>query len=245
MNFVKEIYVDGALNETLRFQEGSSRSPWMTSKDSAQILFVFEQVVQVSSIRLQFWVLSYSDEITVHLEIPSGIKHEWKSVFTLNVAGEPPALNRVVDISGPLEPATGLRIDLRGGHPDPFYQRYRIGLKHLSLDARASKVPDPETSTTTDIKQPSYEGTALKGDRKRRAPLYAFPDAAVVLKAVDQTERSPWRILTAKSRHKEKLEGRSMNNKDLGMHLLPRFTTPSKWTIPSSADIHSLKRKCM
>lgn len=245
MQLVKEIYADGRLNETLRGQDPSGDVIWRTSRDKADFILVFNQPVRVSSVLIQFWVTSYSDVVRLHCESAAGTGEEWKCIDSLKLPSSDTTLNRVAEFVGAYPVTTRIRIEMEGGHADPFCRHYRIGLKKLELSvspAVALVDNEPQRQAVNTDHQLVLQNMNTKRERKRRAPLYAFPDPVVVLSAIDQTDYSPWKLLTLTSSHKEKLQQRSTKELDFGFHILPRFTTPSKWTVPSNEDINLMKR---
>ena len=82
-------------------------------------------------------------------------------------------------------------------------------------------------------KKPSVQRRKLRWD-----PVFTFPPAEEVMKALYQTETSPWALLSLKSGHREKLRERYGENKSV-KHILQRMKAPSFNSIPSIHDKHA------
>jgi hypothetical protein len=79
----------------------------------------------------------------------------------------------------------------------------------------------------------------INQNRKLRwDPVFNFPPAEYVMRALYQTQTSPWSLLSLKSAHREKIRERYGEKKTL-KHILQKMKAPSFNSIPSIHDKHA------
>ena len=100
---------------------------------------------------------------------------------------------------------------------------------------------NPEDAEATTVKRHAHPMKDHPQDRHQKLkwdPVFQFPPAEEVMKALYQTEVSPWILLSSKSAHREKLRERYVEIKSL-KHILQKMKAPSFNSIPSILEKHN------
>lgn len=234
---VKEILVNGASDSKLREMVEGKPGPWLTVNDPVDVDIFFDGVFVVEDIYIQFWALSFPDKIVCFLD--GEVERQNSSWISL---GKPDSISRGVDMevaySGIKREAYRIRLSLSGGQADRFYHRYMIGVKELRLTVSERAVPivsEPVPSAGAQEEIDTKKELAIRHDR-----LFLFPQFPQVLQALYQTSKSPWRILSLKSRHAERMLERGLCEEFVGKHVLRPYTSPCGTSVPSRTDMLEL-----
>jgi hypothetical protein len=246
---IKEIHADGSPCLDLVDLVQGRGVPWTTIHNKAEIIVEFTGKCSLRVLELRFWAVSFADKIRIYAEIETPIRgSSWKLYATEASAFIPDEcpINRMVQFKGPFPVSSRLKIELREGHIDPFYQRYRIGIGTLHFEGDVfeecsiveSAVADQSSASSTD----DILRNGISISERKAVALFAFPEIKKVLDSVEQRNRSPWKLLTVNSTHKQKLTERSKNERHVLKYILPRYYPPTDESIPSKDELNRLNR---
>jgi hypothetical protein len=245
-NFVKEIHVNGEPSKDLHDITRGVNALWRTMDDPIEVVVLFEDVVEISRIEVDFWVTCVPKKLHIYTDREVGRdKMTWAIRATEKAAMVFGVVNPTMRFEGPFPPTSRLQMCFSGGQLDPFYRLYRYGMRRLTISG--SKLPkDEEPSQKLSALVPSSTKSLdsldklLRVSKKMVSPLYAFPDSRTVFSAIQQRRESPWKLLSYKSRHKQKLEERLKQKDSKPRFLLPRFYPPISNSIPSLEQFNRL-----
>lgn len=238
MDGVKEIYVDGALDPDLKLCLLPEGHLWRWLQDSVSLSFLLDTLHVIESIEIHFWAISHADAIELLYEGTEGTKELFQRVSPqIENSGN---VGRVLRFSCPLTPVQRFTIRLSGGHLDPFFYRYRIGIRRLKIGKHRVAKPENMVASTKAayerLDHPLSEEKQLSKQTIRRNPKskYTLPEARVVMDALSQSDRSPWKILSGKTSL-----GETSGIQKSMRYILPRLASASMASLPSRQDILS------
>lgn len=245
MESIKEIHVNGELAPELLHLFRIQTLPWRSLDDSVTITIYLDSFCTLSSFGFQFWAMCHADSVRIaYGSITASGDCSWVSLPSDAIKLSESVINRTVDVVKPGFACDRIRIEMSHGHLDGFFHRYHIGIKRMNIEAThlSRATPDPiveEGSKVVQLTAPiSIKPTPMTSGRRtmRRDPLFVFPQAAGVFAALYQRRTSPWQLLSAKSRHKEKIRER-LSQPPEERYLLPRLGTPTNSSLPSRGDV--------
>ena len=235
---IKEIHVNGALCPELHDLMLSDGGLWRQVHESAEIIIGFDAETIISAMEIQFWTTCYPNTIRISAETMNvHSKLTWTLFSTENLAQARVIVNRTVKVVGPFPPTRRLKLDFDGGHIDPLFRRFKLGLKRLcieGLDLQSISAPSVVESSAF----PTIAATAIaipthKVSDKEVAPLFAFPDAQLVMSAVLSDAKNAWILLSRGSLHRKKLAERRDHELLIPQYILPPHYPASAGSIPT------------
>ena len=238
---VQEILVDGKPDQQLMSLVDGNGEVWRSLDDCVTITLAFAGMSVIRSMYLEFWAVCHADSIRVYYDGQThGSESSWQILGGEGDCVIEGSVNRRIFLQDIGVTTRKLKIELSHGHLDTFSRRYRLGLKNVEIGGYPATPLDADSEPTfIDTNKPVpvneiYTPGTVKRVR-RRDPLFVFPAADVVMAAILQTGTSPWRLLSGKSNHKQKLVGKLGEKPRL--YILPRLGIPSLTSIPSRSDI--------
>ena len=234
---IREILVNDKIDPVLQGVVTGSGDLWLTAQDDVDVIIIFDEVLYVEEVYIQFWALSYADKIVLYFErIAAGAQSCWNRVGEPVIVSD--GVNREVKYAGMNFLTSKIRLRLSGGHLDTFYRRYMLGIKQLIASTKFLGLDKPDISDhKTETAAPLHPGSnETRSTMRRRDPLFVFPSSREVLRALYQNRRSPWRILSLQSRHAERIRERGLIEDPVGKHVLIRYTSPTSVSVPSRSE---------
>jgi hypothetical protein len=236
---IKEIHVDGIINDRLLSLANSQSELWRSVADRAELCIYFDMDVVVSSLEIQFWTTCYPSRIKLSAEtmnVHSQLTFNLVSTISLNVPDG--CVNRMVKFDGGFPVTRKLKLELEGGYLDPLFRRFKLGIMML----RVTGVPfvsahDAHETSGSSREFPNNPNPTRKMSDKEVAPLFAFPDAQLVMSAVKNLESDAWKILSAGSMHRKKLKERRSREILNAKYILQPYYPASGETIPTRHEI--------
>jgi hypothetical protein len=245
---VKEILVNGRVSPELLLLVSGGDVIWGTSLDSVDIVFIFASLIQIELFELEFWMNCIPDEIQVfRLNESESSLPNWDRIRFHRVNSDQTEGYRVFKCKRALFPTRRLRVELSGGQADPFSKHYKLGLKSIRMEVFESIQAVSELPIQAEVAQVSeavdpvlHSYRDLHDYNRKLAPLFAFPDSKNVLRVVNDQHTHPWKELRKGARYRDKLACR--HKEGINRYLLPRLTTPSRFTVPCHEECEQLRR---
>ena len=244
MLLVKEIHVNGVIDPSLSGLIAGDELSWRTLDDSVIIDLFFEGLCIIESVEIGFWAMCFAESIRLfYWSTESSHGPCWTLLSTEADAISSGNIDRTVSFTCMRAGTDRLRIEMSRGHVDEFFHRYRIGVRSLKCEGVKVKSITPSSSQAASRVRantsPAYMRVSRSSSRMIRDSVFQFPDGFAVLDAISQTASSPWRILSAKSKHSERLRetvgDKYIRNQD--RYLLRPLGSASQLSLPSRSDI--------
>jgi len=236
---VKEILVNDKNDPFLSDLISGTCDKWLSVLDKCDIVVIFDSPRSVKGVYIQFWALSYPDNILLYFDEGSSENDpKWISIGSPEILSG--GVNREVEYDSRNFVTSKVMIRLSGGHVDTFYQRYRLGIKQLRITSESINTsPSLKEAVPNDDPDRTIGNTSESMHRRslHRDPLFIFPPLNHVLKSLYQQQQSPWRILSLNSRHLERMTERGFLEEAPGKYILRRSTSPCCRSVPSRQDV--------